>query len=178
MNDNVNVDFVNEKVELDRLPYIDKEEFTPIEKKYKRLLNIRILLIFHAIIIPFGLLFRLGIIEMPTNIFLIISIALSVWLSVNLILIHLSFPIRGYLIRNHDISYKKGLLSFRQVSIPYNRIQHVAIRQGMLEKAMKLASVKIFTAGGSSSDLIISGLKPEDAEQIKEFLSDKISNNE
>ena len=34
----------------------------------------------------------------------------------------------------------------------------------------KLSSLKVFTAGGESSDLVIPGLLPEDAHRLKDFV--------
>jgi hypothetical protein len=61
------------------------------------------------------------------------------------------------------------------ISVPKNRIQHVEIRQAIVLRLFKLSKIVIFTAGGSGSDLSISGLKPELAERIKENLSQSVS---
>jgi membrane protein YdbS with pleckstrin-like domain len=82
------------------------------------------------------------------------------------------------LLRENDISFKKGLIAFKQTSVPFNRIQHVEVNQGILAKLLKLSSVKIYTAGGTSSDLSIPGLPVETAHKLKAFLSEKISEHE
>jgi membrane protein YdbS with pleckstrin-like domain len=48
----------------------------------------------------------------------------------------------------------------------------------MIEKGIGLSSVKIFTAGGSISDLSIPGLLPEKAHQIESFLLSEVSTHE
>ncbi len=84
-----------------------------------------------------------------------------------------AFPLRGYLVREKDISYRSGLI-FREVTtIPYNRIQHSEVSHGPIARKMKLSTLKIFTAGGSSSDLSIHGLDAEEAEKLKEWLTEK-----
>lgn len=90
-----------------------------------------------------------------------------------LVYIMLSFPKKGVLLRDHEISYQRGLLFFRRTSIPYNRIQHVETSQHVLEKSFGLMRLKIFTAGGSTSDLRIPGLEEERAQQMEELLMQK-----
>jgi membrane protein YdbS with pleckstrin-like domain len=42
-------------------------------------------------------------------------------------------------------------------------------------RIFNLATIEIFTAGGSMSDLKISGLKKEEAEKMKAFITNKIT---
>ena len=61
------------------------------------------------------------------------------------------------------------------VTVPFSRIQHVEIDEGMFSRFFKLASLSVYTAGDSSDDLEIKGLSKEQALQIKEFISGKIN---
>jgi len=54
----------------------------------------------------------------------------------------------------------------------------VEVNQGVLGKMLQLSSVKIYTAGGTSSDLTIPGLSEPEARKMKAFLSGKISEHE
>ena len=67
----------------------------------------------------------------------------------------------------HDAIYKSGLISETTTIIPFNRVQHVALHQGFISRKLGLASIELFTAGGSSSDLEIPGLLLADAQIIK-----------
>jgi hypothetical protein len=90
----------------------------------------------------------------------------------------LGFPRKGYLVREQDISFQRGLITYKLTTVPFNRIQHVEVNQGILAKIFKLSSVKLYTAGGSASDISIPGLPVSDAQRLKAFLSDKISEHE
>ena len=81
------------------------------------------------------------------------------------------FGIKGYAIREKDVSYKTGLIWFSMTSVPFNRIQHCEVSQGPLARLFDLASVKVFTAGGSSSDLTISGLNKEKAHKLRDYIT-------
>ena len=78
------------------------------------------------------------------------------------------------MVREKDISYKSGLLFKKTTTIPFNRIQHLEIDQGPISRFFDLAVLSVFTAGNSSDDLKIRGLKQEDAAKIKEFISSQI----
>jgi hypothetical protein len=81
-------------------------------------------------------------------------------------------------VRENDISFQRGIITYKLTTIPFNRIQHVEVNQGVLPKIFRLSALKIFTAGGNASDLSIPGLPEEVAQKLKAFLSEKISEHE
>ena len=90
----------------------------------------------------------------------------------------MAFRRRGYSLRARDLIYRYGVLSVVTTIIPFNRIQHVAINEGFLSRHYGLAQLQLFTAGGSSSDIRLSGLEKEKAEKIKELIMRQISRQE
>ena len=113
-------------------------------------------------------------------IFITLSISLVIVLAVawSLAITILGFPKKGYLVREKDVSFQKGLITYKLTTVPFNRIQHVEVNQGILAKMYGLSSVKIYTAGGTASDLSIPGLPVNNAQKLKAFLSEKISEHE
>lgn len=85
-----------------------------------------------------------------------------------------AFHRKRFAVREHDVIYKSGLLVHKTVLIPFNRIQHVSIEQGPLMRLFGLAELSIFTAGGMTSDLTISGVKLAEAEKLKAYLSKNV----
>lgn len=85
---------------------------------------------------------------------------------------------KGYAVREKDISYKQGLFWKSKTLIPFNRIQHCEVKQGPFERMFSLASLRVFTAGGSASDLSIKGLKIEEANHLKQFIIKKTNDDE
>jgi hypothetical protein len=160
------------------LPEIKPETFNVLEKNYLKILLIRVLNF--ALLLIGGLVaFLLLSDEKAPNYVLIIIISAIIFLILySTIITVLGFPRKGYLVREKDISFKKGLISYKQTSVPFNRIQHVEVNQGILAKLFKLSSVKIYTAGGTASDLSIPGLPADTAHNLKAFLSEKISEHE
>lgn len=73
----------------------------------------------------------------------------------------------GYFQDDFDIFFKQGLWWKKQTALNYSRIQHIDISHGPLERRYQMATIKFFTAGGAASDLRISGLPNEQAEQLR-----------
>lgn len=84
------------------------------------------------------------------------------------------FAAEGYALREHDILHKHGVWWRSLTAIPFNRMQHCEISRGPVESAFGLATLRVYTAGGSGSDLSISGLPLAEAQRVKEFITKKI----
>ena len=170
--------FTNSIITPENLPEIKPETFNLLDKKYQTILFIRIaIFVLFAVGAFISFLFLFD--EKPAPEFLIAAISAIVLITAySIIITILGFPKKGYLVREKDISFQKGLIVFKSTSVPFNRIQHVEVNQGVLSKLFKLSSVKIYTAGGNASDLSIPGLPVEIATNLKAFLSEKISEHE
>lgn len=83
------------------------------------------------------------------------------------------FHNKAYALREKDIVYRSGWLWKQTTTAPFNRVQHVSIDQGPIERQFDLAKLKIYTAGGKTSDMSIPGLAPETANQLKEYIVKK-----
>lgn len=81
-----------------------------------------------------------------------------------------AFQNMGYALRKHDLVFRKGWLFENLQIIPLKKIQHCQVKRGPLERRYGLASLKIFTAGGTGADITLSGLRQQDAERLKDWL--------
>lgn len=165
-------DFHNEVVSFDTLPKFESVAFTPLHRDYLNviyIINAIIALVF-SIAVGFFLVFidKSGLFFFPLIGGLIVFVVLLFWLG------NIGFKKRGYALREKDIFYRKGIIATTTTIIPFNRIQHVALHEGVLDRMYDLSELQIYTAGGSNSDLSIVGLPKELAEQIKTFLLNKI----
>ncbi len=73
----------------------------------------------------------------------------------------------GYRLAEDGIQFRTGVLWQREIMIPFSRIQHLARRQGPVERLWELSSLLIYTAGASSADCTIPGLSPTGAEALE-----------
>lgn len=174
----INEEFSNQVVLPDLLAPIEVQEYESLEHKYKLVKQISSAILLALALIGFFLFTYFSSGDIPIVVLIgvpFIFVVLFVW---RLVLLILGFPKKGYLLREHDVSYRRGLLIYKLTTIPFNRIQHVEVSQNMIEKRFGLSRVKIFTAGGSVSDLSIPGILPDKAHQIESFLLSKLSKYE
>jgi len=97
---------------------------------------------------------------------LIVGIHSMVWPGI-------AVPRRGYALRDKDILFHKGVIWRSVTAVPFNRIQHVETSSTPMDRRYGLATLQLFTAGGSSGDLKIDGLGKDIAEQLRVFILDK-----
>jgi len=75
----------------------------------------------------------------------------------------------GYLLREDDLLFRRGIMFQRFVAVPYGRMQLVDITRGPVARALGLAELKFVTAAASSG-VLIPGLPLETAEQLRDHL--------
>ncbi|BDI23968.1 PH domain-containing protein [Herbiconiux sp. L3-i23] len=75
----------------------------------------------------------------------------------------------GYLLRDDDLLFRRGLLFQRFVAVPYGRMQLVDITRGPLARMMGLADLKLVTAAATSG-VSIPGLTEPDAAELRDRL--------
>jgi membrane protein YdbS with pleckstrin-like domain len=85
---------------------------------------------------------------------------------------------KGYALREHDVAFRNGLIWRKTTILPFDRVQHAEVTQGPLQRRFKLATLKFFTAGGSSVDLKIDGLLAEEAERLRETVLRRSAHDE
>ena len=105
----------------------------------------------------------------------VLLIGFSVLALLMLAFVRISFKAKSFAMREHDIVYKSGFISLETTLIPFNRVQHIEIHEGVLMRMYNLTTLQIFTAGGAMSDLKIAGLYKTDAEKMKAFITGKIN---
>lgn len=88
------------------------------------------------------------------------------------------FHQEGYALREKDIIHTKGYWVRTELTVPYNRVQHVEIEQGPLARALGLGSISVYTSGDNGGDLSISGIEYPEAERIKQFIAQKVGQDE
>ncbi|MBN1821805.1 MAG: PH domain-containing protein [Prolixibacteraceae bacterium] len=170
--------FNNSIVLPENLPAVEKKTFTRLEKKYLQVILARIV-IFFLIFSGAFIVYILFSNELPPRIFLVIAgVVIFLFYAYTFLINIIGFRRKGYLVRENDISYQTGIITYRVTTVPFNRIQHVEVNQGVLAKLLKLATIKIFTAGGNASDLSVPGLPVDIANNLKSFLAEKISEHE
>lgn len=166
--------FTNETIDTKQLPRFEEVQLSALHPKYKKVVMLSSLLIVLAILISLSLFIIFDEEEITNNGIIRLSLA-AIIVSIFIFLIPiLGYKKKGFAFREHDVIYRSGIIATNTMVIPYNRVQHVALHEGLISRYFGLAKVEIFTAGGSSSDVEIPGIAKEEAENIKQLLMGKI----
>lgn len=166
--------FTNNTIRFNELPDYKKAELTPISKRYKKVLIFNLIvstivilsLAIAALIILFDEVSWLGKGIVLAVLFLIVMI-LNVFSL-------LTFKRKSFAFREQDVIYCSGVLSISYEIVPYNRLQHVVLKQGWLSRYLGLATIECFTAASNNNEVAIPGLELQQAEKIKNLLLNKI----
>lgn len=162
--------FLNLQVSMTDLPSADELVMEPMAVAYEREVRAQQLIIWLPLLIvsfvPFLIAQIIFLLLIPVIMLLLATI-------ISRLVIKKS-QIKGVAVREFDIAYRSGLFWRKTVIVALNRVQHVEVSSGPLQRKFGLASIKLFTAGGSAVDLRIDGLSTERAEQIRTFVAGKI----
>ncbi|MCA1967197.1 MAG: PH domain-containing protein [Flavobacterium sp.] len=169
------MNFTNNPIDITQLPKFEEVQLKGLNPKYITVLLFNFSLLLILVIGGFSTLFYFNQDAFSNTIWMAILVGLVLILVGLVVFTKFSFQKKGYAFREHDAIYKSGLISETTTIIPFNRVQHVALHQGFISRKLGLASIELFTAGGSSSDLEIPGLLLSDAQLIKNLVSQKIN---
>lgn len=144
--------------------------FEALDKRYikvviTRIVSVYILLIACVALLP---LLETGI---GWGIIIIIESILVIAFAINLALTRKIYNIKGYVLREKDITYRKGIFFTSVTTIPFSKIQQVIIRTNPVSRMLKLYYLDVVNGSqGVSNRISIPGLSYEKAEKIKSLL--------
>lgn len=95
--------------------------------------------------------------------------AAAVLLVVNALLSFRRVRAIGYILREDDLLFRRGILFERIVAVPYGRLQLVDVARGPLLRALGLATLKFVTASAATG-VQLPGLRLEAAEELRDEL--------
>jgi membrane protein YdbS with pleckstrin-like domain len=164
--------FSNETIDTTQLPKFEEVQVSILDSDYWKVTLLNVFFFFLIVGAGLGVLlfFNRGLLVFAVG----ISAAYFLFLFLVLLLSRISFKKKGFAFRTHDVLFRHGVIATNTIVIPYNRVQHVALHEGLVSRYFGLAKIEVFTAGGSSSDIEIPGIKKEQAENIKQLLMGKI----
>jgi len=162
--------FVNLQVDMTDLPVADELVMEPMAPAYEREVKVQQLIIWLPLLIISFVPFLLG----QFIFLLLVPVVMLLLATIISRLVIKKSQVKGIALREFDIAYRSGLFWRKTVIVAFDRVQHVEVSSGPLQRKFGLASVKFFTAGGSSVDLKVDGLTAERAEQMRTFIAAKI----
>lgn len=167
-------DFTNEPILIENIPDFEQPALKPLDKGYLTIMYISNLL---QLVLPIAwiVLIPMFFPEIPSFWSKMGLILILAFILVQFLIIRWSFGVKGYAIREKDIIYQTGLFFRSKTIIPFARVQHGEITRSLLSRAFGLSTLNVYTAGGSSSDLSIPGIRAEEAEKLCAFILQKVN---
>ncbi|TDF42163.1 PH domain-containing protein [Alteromonadaceae bacterium M269] len=176
-----NDQFTNEPIEPDTLPDINDilyKELSPQYAKNNRILSLAVSIGLASILFLLGFQPFVNLPEDISNNLLSIIIVVVVIGAIHFTYHVLADPLKAYSLREKDITYRSGLIFRKVVTQPLRRVQHVEVEKGPIERMTGLATLQVFSAGGSSFTFAIPGLPEENAMQIRQYILDNKNSSE
>ncbi len=100
------------------------------------------------------------------------SISLVLWVA------HKRYRHTSWKLDADGFAVRRGRLWQWETRVPTSRVQHLDIKRGPLERAHRLASLVLHTAGTRLNAVSISGLDDDDAERLRNYFSRQIDRQE
>ena len=166
--------FQNLQVQWEQMPKASTVDLKPIEKAYLKVLYISWAILF-IILLAAAVTLVLLIDDINQQLWLPLSIGVTLLTAIATFISGTgSFKRKGYAIREKDILFRTGWIIQKLHIVPFNRVQHCVVQSGPIGRKFGLASLSIYTAASSITDISIRGLKTEDAETLKAFILEQI----
>lgn len=165
-------DFVNEPIRADSLPRLRDDRFEPVDPNWLRV-SLLGMGLFASAVTAGGVTTWLVLANRDrwgSWIPLAIAGALVVLTALSAAIRVVEVRYVAYQVRNHDISYRSGVLVRRVSTVPFARVQHAQIRQGPVQRRYGIAMLEVNSAG---PDLKIHGLPADIADQLKALVVER-----
>lgn len=158
----------NEPVDVSGLPQLADEHFVPVHPNYLRVSLIGDA-VFAVIVVVIGIATAIFV---PSRqwIPLLVMVVLLVLTALSAGFAKLRVKHTAYQVRQHDLSYRTGVLSRTVETVPFVRVQHARVTQGPIERAFGLATLAVNSAG---PDLDIPGLGADDADRLRALVVER-----
>ncbi|WIH05494.1 PH domain-containing protein [Xanthomonas translucens pv. graminis] len=76
------------------------------------------------------------------------------------------------------LDLRRGRMWQSEVHVPMSRVQHLDLRRGPLERAARLATLIVHTAGTRHNAVAVPGLDQADAERLRERLAHQLDHDD
>lgn len=168
--------FENPQLGVEHLPAYQDSDYHHLELAYKKVIQyVSAFIVLVLLAGPIFIYFVNDDTEHALYPWLIYG-SFGLWFLVSTIIMAVvgpAFRQKGYAVRERDISYKTGLINRKTTTIPFNRVQHCDIKQGVISRYFGLSKLNVYTAGGAKSDLSIPGLTLDKAQKLMDFVLQK-----
>lgn len=160
-------EFRNAPIDVSGLPQLSDEDFVSLDPRYLRVALIG-KAIFAAIVVVICVVIATQVAK-PWIPLLVMGVLLLLN-ALSAVLRSIEVAKLGYQVRDHDVSYRYGVITLTVETLPFRRVQHANLNSGAIERKFGLATLTISSAG---SKVTIPGLAAADAERIRALVVER-----
>ena len=102
---------------------------------------------------------------------LLAVLAILIYILIRAILVYLNFKFK---IKDNAFILKQGILNKSNISVPFEKIQHINFKQNFIQQLINVTQVEIETAGAKTVEISIKALSREKAVALKKALFTKM----
>ncbi|QXD14618.1 PH domain-containing protein [Rhodocaloribacter litoris] len=108
--------------------------------------------------------------DLPLPFGLTTALVLAAGLALCLIVPPLRYRFWRYALRPEELYLERGLFNRVRTIVPLRRIQHLDVSQDVIEREFGLGRLVVHTAGARSSEIVLPGLRYEEAEKLRDAM--------
>lgn len=97
-------------------------------------------------------------------------IVLLVGSALTIFLPNLRYRFWRFDLRQEELYLERGILNRVRTVVPLRRIQHLDVSQDIVEREFELGKLIVHTAGSRSSEVVLPGLRYDDAQALRDEL--------
>ncbi len=163
------VSFTNQAIDVSDLPQLAQNDFEEVEPTY---LWLRLLVVagVTAVLLATLAVFSQTVVSLTGLQVAGLLLVVALGFVVAVVCQRLEVSHMGYLLREHDFSFRSGVIRTSVTTMPFSRVQNVAIDRGFVVRVLGLANLRLYSAGGT---LHVLGVTYETAEGLKSFIVDR-----
>ncbi|WP_294120217.1 PH domain-containing protein [Sphingomonas sp.] len=149
-------------------------DLQPVEPAYRQALQMKAAVFWVPMFLVALAVDRIALVETPVPPLLLpLLVALIAFLAIviapNRVYRRLGYAIDGRLLRT-----VRGWLFHTDTIVPFVRVQHIDVTRGPIDKLFGTASLVVHTAGTHNSLVVLPGLAPDRAAEIREAIRSEI----
>ncbi len=152
----------------------DDTRLTPLHPDQIKVLRIRFLIAALALLAPVALLDLAPLRETALPLGLVPGIAASLALIVVALYPERRYRAWGYREGEDEILIRSGLLKRVKTVVPFGRVQHIDIAQGLVQRRYGLVTLILHTAGTRGAAVPLPGLALAEAERMRDAIRAQI----
>lgn len=160
--------FSNAPLDVSAIPQLRDEDFVPVHPNFLKVSMIGSA-IWAAIVLVAGIVVAVFVPEYKWIPLLVAGVLLALTL-LAVVLKRLEVKNIAYQVREHDLSYRQGVLIKTVQTVPFVRVQHAEMVEGPIQRKFGLATLNVNSAG---PDLSINGLGTDDASRLRALVIER-----